>query len=209
MPNSNRIAELQQELLALRISDWHEKVFSFQWFFIIFLLIVPWVIWWKLVNRKYIAEILSFGLLTAITASILNEIFLNLQFWRAPYSLAPVPPRWFAPAYSLLPVTFMLIYQYFQTWRSFTIATIVIAGISAFAFQPILSWMGIMILIKWNYFYSFLTFIAAGLGVRLLHQAIIQTETTIENVKTIAEIKNQPGLSSPALKRMISKIKGD
>lgn len=208
MADTNRMMELQKELLALRISSWYEKIFSFQWFFIAFLIIVPWIIWWRLVNKKYITEIFSFGLLITITASLLNEAGLTLLLWRDPYTLLPVPPRWFAPAYSVLPVTFMLIYQYFRTLKSFTIATIVLAAISAFVFQPILTWLGIFILIKWNYFYSFLTFIIAGLGVRLLHQVVLQREPmAIENVDTTAKVKKQPNLAFPALKRIINRRK--
>jgi hypothetical protein len=200
--------ELQQELLSLRISGWYEKVFSFQWFFIVFLIIVPWIIWWRLVNKKYIAEIFSFGLLIAILDATLNEIGLGLQLWKAPYTLAPVPPRWYAPAYSYLPVTFMLIYQYFRTWKSFTIATMVLAAVSAFVFQPILTWLGIFILVKWNYFYSFLTFIAAGLGMRLLHQAVLQrAPMAIENANNSSMAEKQPDLASPTFKRIIKKIK--
>jgi len=171
---SGRMMELQRELLALRISDWGEKVFSFQWFFIVFLIIVPWIIWWRLVNKKHISEILSFGLMIAIVASILNEIGLQILLWSSPYSLAPVPGRWYAPAYSYLPVLFMLIYQYFRTWKSFTAAVIAAAAVSAFVLQPVLSWMGVFVMLKWNYIYSFLLFILAGLGVRMLHQAIIR-----------------------------------
>lgn len=56
MADANRMMELQQELLSLRTIDWYEKVFSLQWFFLVFLLIVPWIIWWRLVKRKHIAE---------------------------------------------------------------------------------------------------------------------------------------------------------
>ena len=207
MADPNRVMELQKELLALRIGDWQEKVFSFQWFFIIFLIIVPWIVWWKLVNRKYITEILSFGLLITITASVLNEIGLSLLLWKDPYTLAPVPPRWFAPAFSLLPVTFMLIYQYFRTWKSFTLATVAVGAFAAFVFQPVLSWLGIFILLKWNYFFSFLALVFSGLGIRLLHQAILQTGRAMEKAKPNAEIKVQPGLGTPPLKRVVKKMK--
>lgn len=202
MAGTNRIMELQQELLALRISDWQEKVFSLQWFFIIFLIVVPWITWWKLVNKKYIAEILSFGLLIMVTASLLNEVGLQLQLWRSPYSLLPVPHRWFAPAYSYLPVTFMLIYQYSRTWKSFTIMTVALSAITAFVFQPILTWLGIHIFIKWNYFYSFLTLIAEGLGMRLLHQVILQRKPMI--IETVDNISNDNkfNLASPVFKKL-------
>lgn len=208
MADANRMMELQQQLLALRISDWYEKVISFQWFFLVFLLIVPWIILWRLVKRKYIAEILSFGLLITAMSSFLNGNGLNLLLWSYPYKLLPFSPRAYAISYSVLPVTFMLMYQYFRTWKSFATANVIMATIFAFILQPILKWMGMYTMINWSYFYSFAIYIMMGLGLRLLLQVILQRELmATESVETNTGIKRQPGLASPALKRIINKIK--
>ena len=205
MADPNRIMELQQELLQLRVSDWYDKVISFQWFFLVFLIIVPWIIWWRLVDRKNIAKIFSFGMLITAMSSFFNGIGLNLLLWSYPYKLLPFSPRMYV-TFSVLPVTFMLMYQYFRTWKSFTIANAIMAFIFAFILQPILKWLGMYTLIKWNYFYSFVIYIIMGLGSRLLLQVILQRELmTIDNEETTAEIKKQPGLASPALKRIINK----
>ncbi len=208
MADANRMMELEQEITALRISDWYEKVFSFQWFFIVFLLIIPWIIWWKLVNRKQIAEIFSFGLMITATSSLLNGIGLQLPLWTYPYKLLPYTGSMYMPSYSVLPVTFMLLYQYFRSWKSFSIATIVIASIFAFILQPFLSLLGMYTMINWSYFYSFVIYILMGLGLRLLLQVILQRKPMlIKNVETAAEIMKQPGLASPALKKDYKKNK--
>lgn len=209
MAAADRMLELHKELLSLRISDWHDKVFSFQWFFIVFLIIAPWVIWWRLANKKYITEIFCFGLLIMVTAITLNDIGLQLLLWKDPFTLFPVPNRWYAPAYSFLPVLFMLTYQYFTTWKSFTVATVVVAAVSAFVLQPILTWMGIFILIKWNYLYSFLIFVFSGLGIRLLLQTILQAKRTDtgEKAHILAGSPSQSVFASPALKRLVDKLK--
>ncbi|MFA4884762.1 MAG: CBO0543 family protein [Desulfotomaculaceae bacterium] len=208
MADPNRMMELQQELLALRISDWYEKVISFQWFFLVFLLIAPWIIWWRFVNRKNIAEIFSFGLLISVISSFLNATGLQLLLWSYPYKLLPYSSRAFSISYSVLPVIFMLMYQYFRTWKSFATANVIMALIFAFILQPILKWMGMYTMINWSYFYSFAIYIMMGLGLRLLLQVILQRELmVIENVETTAGIQKQPGLANPALKRIINKIK--
>ncbi len=207
MADANRMMELQQELLALSISDWYEKLFSFQWFVIVFILVVPWIIWWKLVNKKYIAEIFSFGLLILAVGSFLNGIGTQ-YFWSYPYTLLPGLPRVYMITYSVLPVVFMLLYQYFRAWKSFAIATIVSGLVGAFVLQPIMVWLDMMTFIRWNYFYSFLAYIVAGLAVRLLHQAVLHKgPIPIKDVDDTAEIKKQPGLVSPAFKRLINKNK--
>lgn len=207
MADANRMMELQQELLALRISDWYEKVVSFQWFFLVFLLIVPWIIWWRLVKRKHIAEILSYGLLISVTSSFLNATGLQLLLWSHPYKLLPYSSRPFSISYSVLPVTFMLMYQYFRTWKSFTTANVILASIFAFILQPILKWMGMYTMINWSYFYSFVLYIMMGLGLRLLLHAILQRELMVsENVEAAADLKKK-NLASPAFKRIMDKIK--
>ncbi len=208
MADPNRMMELQQELLTLRINDWNEKVISFQWFFLVFLLIVPWIIWWRFVNRKHIAEILSFGLLIEATSSFLNSSGLSLGLWSYPYSLLPYSPRVYSISYSVLPVTFMLMYQYFRTWKSFATANVIMASIFAFILQPILKWLGMYTIINWSYFYSFIIYIIMGLGLRLLLQVILQRELmATESVETNTGIKKQPCLASPVLKRIINKFK--
>ena len=60
----------------------------------------------------------------------------------------------------------------------------------------------------WSYFYSFVLYIMMGLSLRLLLQVILQRELmATESVETNTGIKKQPGLVSPALKRIINKIK--
>lgn len=208
MADVNRMMELQRELLSLRYSDWYEKVFSFQWFSLVFLLIVPWIIWWRLVDRKHIAIIFSFGLLISATSSFLNSNGLNLLLWSYPYKLLPFSQRVYVISYSVLPVTFMLIFQYFRTWKSFATANVIMASIFAFVLQPILKWLGMYTMINWSYFYSFLIYLIMGLGLRLLLQVILQREPMVsENADAAAEARKQSVLASPALKRILNRFR--
>jgi hypothetical protein len=174
MVDPNRMMQLQQELLSLRISDWYDKVISLQWFFLVLLLIVPWIIWWRFVDRNRIIEIFSFGLLLSAISSVLNANGINLMLWTYPYKLLPFSSRAYSFSLSALPVAYMFLYQYFPRWRSFATATVVLAAVIAFIIQPIFSMLDIYRLIKWNYFYSFLALIFMGLGARLLHQFVLQ-----------------------------------
>lgn len=81
--------------------------------FLVILLIVPWTVWWKLVDRKRIAEIFSFGILITVVSSFLNLSGLHLGLWSYPYRLLPYSPKIYVLSYAVLPVTFMLMFQYF------------------------------------------------------------------------------------------------
>lgn len=207
MADTNRIIELQKEITSLRISDWLEKVFSFQWFFMVFLLVVPWIIWWKLVDKKHIAEIFSFGLLITAISSFLNGIGLHIPLWTYPYKLLPYTGSMYMPSYTVLPVAFMLLYQYFRTWKSFAAANVIMAAIFAFILQPILKLLGMYNMINWSYFYSFAIYIVMGLGLRLLLQGIFQKKLMVSDNAEDSAVLKKINLASPALKRTADKNK--
>lgn len=174
MPVSDRMMELHKQLLALRISDWYSKVLSWQFAFLIIILVVPWVIWWKLVDRKRIIDIFSFGLVASTVSSVFNTSGLNLLLWSYPYHLLPFSSRAYSFSLSAIPVSFMLAYQYWPKWKAFAVAITILSAANAFIIQPLLGWANIYKLIEWNYFYSFLTMLSIGFISRLIHNLIIQ-----------------------------------
>jgi len=172
--NSSRVMDLQKELLSLRISDWYDKLFSWQMAFMVIMLVLPWVIWWKIADRRRLVEIFSFGLLISVISSFFNGNGLNLLLWSYPYRLLPFSPRAYTFSLSVIPVSFMILYQYFPKWKSFTFSTTLLAAITAFILQPIFSLVGFYRLINWNYFNSFLALLSIGLMSRLVHQTVVQ-----------------------------------
>ena len=182
MADPGRMRALQEELLSRRISEWYDRVFSWQWGLLLIMLIIPWIIWWKIVDRQRIAEIFSFGLLVSVVSSLMNGNGLNLLLWSYPYTLTPVSPRAYSFSMSVLPVSFMILYQYWPRWKSFACATILFAGVTAFIVQPLLSLAGIYRLINWNYLYSFLALLIVGFGSRYLHHLVLHRGSKAKEV---------------------------
>lgn len=175
MIDAQQTMRLQEELLALRIADWYDKLSSWQFAFLVVLLIVPWIIWWKMADRNRITEIFTLGLLASIISSLLNGNGLNLMLWSYPYTLLPFSPRAYSFSLSAIPVTFMLLYQYLPKWKSYAIGVTIIAGVTAFLLQPLFSLAGIYKLIKWNYFYSFLALLFIGFLARMIQEKVLQS----------------------------------
>ena len=165
------------------------------------MLMVPWVIWWNVVDRKRITEIFAFGLLTSLVSSLMNGNGLNLLLWSYPYHLLPFSPRAYSFSLSVLPVAFMIIYQYWTRVRSFALAIGVFLAAVAFIVQPLLSWANIYKLIDWNYLYSFLSLLLVGFASRLVHHTIIKQgfKTAAKNASA-AELQSPPTMS-PAFKK--------
>lgn len=169
--------QVQKVLTETKIEHWlSEEVFSLQWWLQVVILVLPWFIWWKLVDRKKIVEVLCFGLLTSILFSILDEVGIELTLWGYPHKLFPLLERSFTAGAAALPVTFMLLYQYFSEWKAYLRGCIIAALILSFALEPIYVWLNIYELYQWNYIYSFLIYIIVGLFCKWLISIIIREQ---------------------------------
>ncbi|MCG8502436.1 MAG: hypothetical protein MJB12_18795 [Firmicutes bacterium] len=160
------IVALQQKLTKLEHQYWEDHVlFSFSWWLLLFLLIAPWLLWWKLVDKKRIKEMLLYGFYVIIISSILDDIGIASALWAYPHQLLQIGDRLHAIDLAALPCIYMLIYQYFPKWKSYWIATIIFAFCFAFIFEPILVWLEIYKPLSWKFIYSFpIYFIIAVFG---------------------------------------------
>ncbi|WP_419394238.1 CBO0543 family protein [Cytobacillus praedii] len=109
-----------------------------------------------------------YGTLVIIPATFLDAAELELEFWRYPVQLIPIAPKAMAFDLSMIPVAFMLIYQYFISRKSFIIAFLLTAVIYAFNGEPYSTYLGLVQYVKWKYIYSFLYYVILGLIVRWL-----------------------------------------
>lgn len=167
------IVATQRKLTEMTYEIWAGHcVFTFQWWLQTIFLFAPWYLWWKLVDRKRLKEILLYGLLFIIFTTYLDEIGSELTLWAYPYKITPVFPRLITVDITVLPVAYMLIYQYFQTWKSFSIATALAAAVCAFIGEPILIWLKIYKIYNWNHIYSFFIYITMAISLRWLTKTI-------------------------------------
>ncbi|MFK7696609.1 CBO0543 family protein [Paenibacillus sp. HJGM_3] len=174
-PSFEEIKDVNHKLTEMRAQyHRHHDLFTFQWWLLLALLVVPWIIWWKLVDKSRVREILLYGITLAIIIVILDDIGGELGLWSYPYQLIRFIPRLNPVDFSVLPVFHMLVYQYFRSWKSFFVANVIMAFLIAFIAEPIFSWIGIYDLDNWKYFYSFPIYIVIACFVRwcleLIHE---------------------------------------
>jgi hypothetical protein len=163
------IRELQDKIVLLDMERWLGHAFvSWNWWLLFVFLIMPWIFWIKLVDRKRIFEIALFGMIIIFITVCLDSLGTHLGFWVYPVKLIPIIPKAFPFDASIIPVAYMLIYQFFKTWKSFFCALLVMALIYAFIGEPFAHWAELVFYIKWKFFYSFLYYIFTGILVRLL-----------------------------------------
>lgn len=164
-----REAELQSEAdKALREGWISDIVFTWHWWLLAALFIVPWLVWWKVVDRKRIFEILTYGFMVMLAASLFDAIGVELDLWEYHYQFIPLLDVFIVYDVSVIPVIYMLIYQYFHTWKSFIISSIVVSAIFSFVAEPILVGLSYHCLLQWEYYYSFPIYIAIAVAFKYL-----------------------------------------
>ena len=160
----------------------NENVFTTQWWFILFTVIIGIAIFCKLVDKKRLMEITTYGLMVILVGIIFDLAGVSFILWGYPIKLLPVLPSLFTVHLSSLPILMMLHYQYFSDWKRFTWTLIILSAIFSFIFEPFYVWAGIYEEHNWKYFYSFPVYIAIGLSLKWLMLKIKSIETNQSGV---------------------------
>ena len=161
---ANRALELTLELTRLNLYGWqHFDLFTWQWWLLVTVFIIPWIFFVKMVDKTQLPETLLLGSWVLIISESFDHIGYELGMWIYLVEIFPLFPRFEEVNFSALPVTYMLIYQKFPDWKRFTFAIAIAAGIFTWICEPILIWLDLYNPIKWNINYGFPIYIAIGL----------------------------------------------
>ncbi|GBG54750.1 hypothetical protein SPFL3102_01382 [Sporomusaceae bacterium FL31] len=178
--------ELQKLLTNMRIEQWlQDDIFHFRWWFSLGIFAFSAFLGYKLIDRSRFPEMMLYAGLTTIITLVLDEIGEEFTLWDYPIDIMPVFPPLTAVDLASLPIIYTLIYQYFGTWKSFLRATVVMATLFCFVFEPILVWGGFYQTLKWKYYYGFPIYIILAVFIRWM-------VNTVYTITERAEEKNDP-----------------
>ncbi len=170
--------EKTRELTQLSLQHWlDEEVFSFGWFLMVAILIVAYVVWLKLLDKRRATELLLIGSLEAVAKSI-NSIVLGGLLGLAHYNvkLLPINPNVFISSITLSPIIIMLADQYCHSWKGFIVRMAIGNAALNFIIFPIYDYVGILEFYNWNVFFHFLVLLVISLIVRLAFLWIMGTQ---------------------------------
>lgn len=171
---------IQEQLSYVRWVYWRENVlFSPIWWLLLINTLVVIGIWWRFVDRKRIGRILLFGFIVFSSVMFLDMLGGELQWWDYPSMVLP----WGARVISvdiMIAIYFMLIYQKFRRWRSFILASVIMATFFAFVFEPLARMINIYEPIRWKYVYSIPIYTALSAAAKWIAEKIhtIQQQAT-------------------------------
>ncbi|MCM3708070.1 MULTISPECIES: CBO0543 family protein [Cytobacillus] len=164
---------LREKLSDVSLEHWlNEDLFSFNWWLLLAASILPFFIWLRLVDKSRFFEILAFGLICAIFACFLDVVGVSFLLWGYPDKLFHFIPPLVPADFVVIPVSGMLIYQNFSTWKSYAAATVGLGILFAYIIEPLFSLLDMFVLIHWKHTYSLIGFILFFLSIRLLILAL-------------------------------------
>ena len=154
------IHQLRLELWNLTYTQWRtDTLFSIQWWSMVALIAISYAIWWVIVDKRRLPQIIIFGSLVAVGRICMDIVGTNAVLWSYDIPLAPFFPSPFQHDFTIIALTLMVVYQYCHSWKKFLIWSGITTGIISFVFFPILTTLGFLKFYNWNYFYSFVLII--------------------------------------------------
>ncbi|WP_404451776.1 hypothetical protein LG329_15745 [Virgibacillus necropolis] len=165
----NEIIEANEKYGQLkRVNFFENVIFSYQWWILLFITFVVWIIWGLLVDKSRMKNIFLVGMTTSLLAVILDGIGLTLNLWAYPYQLLYFTGQLFTVDLAIIPVFYMLLYQYSRTWKSYFVKLILLSIFATFVAEPIFVKLDIYRLLQWEHWYSTPFYILIGVFVKWL-----------------------------------------
>lgn len=151
------VQQIKLTLWNLTYNNWKtEELFSAQWWSLIAIIAISYIVWWKLVDKQRIIQIVLFGSLVSVGRIVMDIVGNNLVLWSYDIRVLPMIPIPFIHDFTISPLIYMLVYQYSTSWKAFFVFNIVTTGALSFIFLPLLSASRVLNLYNWNYFYTFI-----------------------------------------------------
>lgn len=152
-----------------------QEIFSVQWWGIIVTLGIVYFIWWKVVDKTRLLEILLFGSYVAVSSAVIDIWGVTTAHWQYNIRIFPILPAPFPFDYTLVPILLMLSYQYGKHWGSYLGWSALASGLFSFGISPLFQATGIKSFYEWSFFYFFILMMGLAMLARYAMQLTVQT----------------------------------
>lgn len=167
-PTWQEVQELTQQFRNIKTEYWlSENVFTLSWWILSVTSLCLLIVWIIILDKKRIMEIITYGFFVGTIAILADIAGFWLGLWQYPITITPLHLP--IEIHRLqMPIIYMLFYQYFKTWKVFTIAAIVNAFVFSFLLEPLLVWLQIYEPYHWKYTYSFIAYFVIAIVMKWL-----------------------------------------
>lgn len=175
-----QIHQAKLTLHNLILTDWlTNDLFSPRWYgSVAFILFSYALVFWLLDKRRFL-QLLLFGSLMTVMNLVYDIFGVNFILWTYTTRIFPVVPSVFLYDLTIVPLYYMLVYQYSPNWKSFIVWNAVMAGAISFGLHPLLTKLGMLKMHNWNYAYTFPFMFGFG----LLGRAVVLRLMAVEEYR--------------------------
>lgn len=179
-PTWQDILEIANQYSMNRIEYWQNDVlFSFNWWILLVTTISLVITWIIILDKKRKLEIISYGMMVTIFGDFGDMLGLSISLWGYPYTIVHMPEI-LEIHNIMMPILYMMVYQYFRQWKTFLIAAAVNAIIFPFILEPLLVWLQIYKLYKWKYIYSVVPYFIIAVVLKWIINKIKSTDQSYQ-----------------------------
>ena len=107
----------------------------------------------SLFDKRRLSKLFLFGSLLTVGAAVYETVGVNFVLWFCATPIFPIVPCLFVPYLTILPVYYMLIFQYTNTWRQFSLWNLVAVSVYSLVLLPIFIHFKIVELDNWRAVY--------------------------------------------------------
>jgi MFS family permease len=155
--------DLHAEILQAKIrlhnliyTDWiTTDLFSIRWYGTVVFILFSYALCFWLLDKRRFTQILLFGSLMTVMVSLFDTFGTNFILWSYLTRIFPIVPSLFLYDFTIVPLYYMLVYQYSPDWKAFAFWNAAAAGIISFAIYPLLTALDMFALHNWRYAYFF------------------------------------------------------
>lgn len=148
------IYQARAALHELILTKWlEEDVFSPRWWSMVILVALSYWVCFKLFDKRRMSKLFLFGSLLTVGASVYETVGINFLLWVCATPIFPIIPCLFVPYLTILPVYYMLIFQYTTTWKQFSLWNLIAVSIFSLVLIPSFVYFKIVRLDNWHAVY--------------------------------------------------------
>ncbi|RXT00978.1 CBO0543 family protein [Ammoniphilus sp. CFH 90114] len=171
------LLDAREKLSEITYTFWLEHdLFTWRWWFLLAMLIIPWLIWWRFWDKARFKTIAIAGLIAMTLAVFFDDLGVNTMSWSYPYQLVRVAGRLNVIDVTVIPIMFMILYQYFSKWKGYFIALLVAGAFGGYVGEPFLKWLDLYHKLDWTKWQSALSYIGIGIMVKGITDWLIKQE---------------------------------
>ncbi|WP_421378189.1 CBO0543 family protein [Bacillus salacetis] len=146
-----KVREIQKELVKVDKTGWYNNEFlTWQWWLLLAILVFPWILFILLHKKRRLVPTMLVGTFTALITVIYDVVGSDYSLWGYPTELVRAGPGALAFDLGIVPVLFMMLYQYFSRWKSYIIALLIMAWAYAYIGENISVKLELYTKIKWQ-----------------------------------------------------------